>query len=169
MSTTKDITVREFIKEYLIDQIGEIKEKYPYFAFLLMSVGIEFLGQCVNEKPKFNQGNSNHNFDLGAQIPPLNNYSNNVLYNKLRCGLAHSMLVKGNLSLSDIEDGSSVSCNEFYQDFVEACKVVLAMKNLPKKNLNDIFFTITQTQNAVDGTLSSVTSVTQSNQSKTII
>lgn len=45
MSTTEEKTVKEFIKEYLIDQIGEIKENYPYFAFLLMSVGIEFLGE----------------------------------------------------------------------------------------------------------------------------
>lgn len=45
----KIMTVREFISEYLKRHIKEIKGNgYPFEAFMLMSIGIEFLGKCVN-------------------------------------------------------------------------------------------------------------------------
>ena len=182
MSTTKDITVREFIKEYLIDQIGEIKEKYPYLAFLLMSVGIEFLGKCQSSDDwNANKSNSKQDFGKGLNIKPLDVYKNLDLYKNLRCGLAHSLLTKGQLALSNKGEKSAINCDEFYEKFKEACEQVINGKkdenkkiyingNIEiKKDLDDIFFTITQTQNATNGTVSSVTSTTQINQSKTTI
>lgn len=181
MSTTEEKSVKEFIKEYLIDQIGEIKENYPYFAFLLMSVGIEFLGKCQSSDDWNEPGNSRRDFDNGLEIKPLDEYKHFDLYTNLRCGLAHALLTKGQLVLSDKGEKSAINCDEFYKKFKKACEQVINSTkdennkiyingNIEiKKELNDIFITITPTQNATNGTVSSVTSTTQSNQSKTTI
>ena len=93
MNTSEDVSVRKFIEDYLITQIGEIKPKYPYFAFLLMSVGIEFLGKCQNDYDwdDFSRIKPNENFDNGLKIYPLKKYVTTGLYDKLRNGFAHAL------------------------------------------------------------------------------
>lgn len=160
---SQDVSVREFIEEYLIGHIGKIKEGYPYFAFLLMAVGIEFLGKCLNEFEDWDDykfTKPSDNFDEGLKVPSLNKYQNKNLYYELRCGLAHSFLTNNGLKLSD-KDGV-VNCEEFYKDFESACREVLAMKNLPKKNLDSPFFTIANKVNA-DGSIVSTTGHTSTN------
>jgi len=38
---------KEFIKSVLIDELGTMSVSYPYFAFVFMGIGIEFLGKCL--------------------------------------------------------------------------------------------------------------------------
>ena len=157
--TTKNVTVREFIQKYLIDQIGDIRDKHPYFAFTLMAIGIEFLGKCLNKHSNWNyysKGQPARDFKRGMQLTPLKRYIKLDLYHKLRCGLAHSLLTDGGLTLSDESGVNAISCNQFFQDFEAACKEVLAMKKLPKKDLDLPFFTVTNTVNA-DGKIISAT------------
>ena len=159
---TNDITVREFINDYLIKQIGEIKDKQPYFAFVLMAVGIEFLGQCQNDKTKFNSGNSKDNYQLGLSISPLDDDKYSKLYENMRCGLTHSLITKGGLTLSNKESDGSISCEDFYNDFVAACNEVLSGSvPMPKKNLNDIFFVETISDDGSSTTASTPSVVVQ--------
>lgn len=159
MKSKKAVSVRQFINEYLIGHIGTIKDQQPYFAFVLMAIGIEFLGKCLNKYSNWNyysKGQPARDFKRGMQLTPLKRYIKLDLYHKLRCGLAHSLLTDGGLTLSDESGVNAISCKQFFQDFEAACKEVLAMKNLPKKDLDLPFFTVTNTVNA-DGKIVSVT------------
>lgn len=53
----KEVSLNDFLKDTII-QFGEIKDKYPYYAFLLISDGIEFLGKCIY-KDNFLSSNKN--------------------------------------------------------------------------------------------------------------
>ena len=56
---------KEFIREYLIGKIGKLKDSEPYIAFLMMSIGIEFLGKCLNDKHDWDVSNmSESDFNL---------------------------------------------------------------------------------------------------------
>lgn len=56
------MTKIEFIENSLIVEIGRIKDDYPYWAFLLMSVGIEFLGRILNKRSDEDSGKSKYDF-----------------------------------------------------------------------------------------------------------
>lgn len=141
-------TGKDFMQEFLIDKIGELKDKEPYVAFLMMAIGIEFLGKCLNNKSDWDTKNmTKKDFNSAInKLKPLKKYRNWDLYDKLRCGLAHSMMVKNGLMIKDKGSSSSasISCEEFYRDFKAACEEVMNMPNLPKKNLNDVYFTVRQ-------------------------
>ena len=161
MKTVGDISVRQFIQEYLIDDIGNIVKTHPYFAFLLMAVGIEFLGRCQSTNTWNDSQNSKNYFDDGLAVPPLCQYAKKYpcLYHQLRCGLAHAYR-PGGIMLSNKGGVGDISCDDFYADFIAACKNVLDDK-APKKvrNLDELFFAVTTTD---DGT--STTATTTNNQ-----
>lgn len=147
--TTKNVTVENFIKEYLIQQIGDIKDKQPYFAFTLMAIGIEFLGKCQNNNPNWNyyaKRQPQKDFNKGMGLAPLKKYKSYNLYHKLRCGLAHSLSTNGNLSLSNKNKNKTLNSEEFYNAFAAACNEVLnGNVYMPKKKLSDTFFVVTTT------------------------
>lgn len=141
----KTYTVQEFIGECLIKDIGRLKDEYPYFAFLLMAAGIEFLGKCLNEHVEWQtQGQSRPDFDTGISLfPP--KYHGMDLYNNLRCGLAHAFIPDKGLRLSDVkgQDNTVLSCEEFYDDFKAACnKVMSGQVAMPVKKLSDPFMNV---------------------------
>ena len=127
--TSKVITARDFISEYLIDQIGKIKDTYPYFAFLLMAVGIEFLGKCLNEPKDDWKGTKSPEVYFNDGLRLLDIYEDIKdldLYHILRCGMVHSLLTDNSLKLSDKSGGEpSISCKDFYESFRKACQKVL--------------------------------------------
>ena len=152
----QEVSAIRFIDEYLIGQIEEIKDKYPYFAFLLMAVGIEFLGKCINEEEEWQtRGKSRADFNRGLSIGPLNKYSGSTpdLYGCLRCGLVHALTPKGELVLSDIDATETLNCDSFYGDFVRACRMVIDREvDIPKKDLDKILFTVTTTEDGASNT-----------------
>lgn len=170
-----DVTVREFIQNYLIDQIGDIKDRHPYFAFLLMAVGIEFLGKCQNSHDWDDYGKVGpyKNFEKGLTIGPLQKYINRGLYGTLRNGLAHALLIKQGIKVSQGDYPNALNSDTFYADFKEACESVLNAKDNGcgkilttdgieiKKNLDATFFTITVGTNK-EGEFFSITATTQS-------
>lgn len=140
-------SAKEFIQEYLIDKIGKLKDTEPYIAFLMMSIGIEFLGKCLNKKKKWDAENrSKKDFNLAIRsLESLKKYQSWDLYNKLRCGLAHTMMVKSGLKIKDKGTSTStcVSCEEFYNDFKTACEEVMNKPRLTK-NLDADYFVETE-------------------------
>ena len=123
----KDITIRQFIQDYLIVQIKNIKNNHPYFAFLIMAIGIQFLGKCQNDFDwdDYKDIPPSDNFKKGLRITPLQKYVSMDLYDKLRNGLAHALLIKQgvNVSLEDISN--AINCDTFYTDFKNACELVI--------------------------------------------
>ena len=175
MSST-DVTVRVFIKDYLITKIGEIKDTQPYFAFVLMAIGIEFLGKCQNEHDwdDYKLIQPRVNFNNGLNLAPLKKYANLDLYDKLRNGLAHSLLIKQGINVSEGDYHNALNSNTFYSDFEAACNLVLNAKDDGsgkimtadgieiKKNLDATFFTIENGVNQ-DGEFYSLTATTINN------
>ena len=141
----KTYTVQEFIGECLIADIDKLKGEYPYFAFLLMATGIEFLGKCQNSIADWQTtGQGKSDFKKGLSLfPP--KYQGMDLYNNLRCGLAHAFIPDKGLRLSDVkgQDNTVLSCEEFYDDFKAACnKVLSGQVAMPVKKLSDPFMVV---------------------------
>lgn len=136
------VTVKEYIENYLIKEIGEIKDEHPYFAFLLMAVGIEFLGKCQNTDYKWNKtGQAERDFNLGMGLFPAK-YQNMKLFERLRCGMAHPFITQNGIQIykSLFEDATVISCDDFYKDFTEACnKIVSGNVEMPRKKLTNTF------------------------------
>lgn len=154
----KNITVKNFIENYLIEQIAEIKEEHPYFAFLLIAIGIEFLGKCMNtEKEWQTEKKSRKDFDgaINALFPK--KYKTMKLYDNLRCGLGHAFCPDDGLKLTDGKiHSSALSCDELYCDFKMACEKVLNGEvALPTKKLTDIFLTVNAETNGMNSTTGS--------------
>ena len=153
--------VREFIQCFLIDEIGMLKKEHPFHAFTLMATGIEFLGKCLSTYEWDVDGKSREEFNLALNnLNSFNKYRGiDQLYNKLRCGLAHLGIPKIGIKLdresNSISDTSVVlGCEEFYEDFRNACIEIIENKNNNiKKNLNEDYAKI-------DGT---ITGRTESN------
>jgi|WetSurMetagenome_2_1015567.scaffolds.fasta_scaffold02563_19 hypothetical protein len=108
------MSLERFIKEVLIGEIVEIKEKHPYLAFSLICEGIEFLGNAISDTPWNFTGNSEKRFIKALkEFKTLNKYNKayykgsevknksgkrqkkfnecNYLYRGIRCGFCHGL------------------------------------------------------------------------------
>lgn len=147
---------KEFIQKVLIDEIGEIHEKYPYIAFASMTIGIEFLGKCLNEHDNWNYYNFGQpRLDFENSIKAFESFKNYVpllvshnLWDSLRNGFSHSFVPKDTISLSRKADGEyshlhnindhkiNLRCEEFYIDFKNACEYVIKMESFNSEKMN---------------------------------
>ena len=130
----------EFIKSVLIDEIGSMIEGHPYISFIVMGIGIEYLGKCIDKSlSDWNvSGRSARDFKKAIKtIPSLKKYepylSSHDLYGSFRCGLAHAVSTKMSITLSSKnEQGHLIETNgrlnlkveDFYTDFKTACEFV---------------------------------------------
>ena len=92
---------RDFIKSVLIAEVGSMIENHPYISFILMGIGIEFLGKCIDTGLNdWNvSGRSRKDFENAIKtIPSLQKYQKYLtsydLYGSFRCGLAHAVSPK---------------------------------------------------------------------------
>lgn len=142
------MTVKDFINKYFIEEIGSLVEERPFVSFVLMSIGIEFLGKCLNTNDWDDKNErSGKTFDNALQqFDSLKKYQAIPdLYHNLRCGLAHRLMVKGHVILTPDQNNLTgpdytIGCKEFYNDFKQACLDAIANKNgLIKKNHNEVY------------------------------
>ena len=139
------MTVKDFINKYFIEEIGSLVEERPFVSFVLMAIGIEFLGKCLNTNDWDDKKEmSGKTFDHAIQqFDSLKKYQAIPdLYHSLRCGLAHRLMVKGQIILSTEQNNFSgpdytIGCKEFYNDFRQACMDAIENKNgMVRKNLD---------------------------------
>jgi len=138
----KTITPKEFIQQVLINEVGEIHERFPYISFATMAIGIEFLGKCLSNEEDWNkQGNSKTDFEFA--INNLNSFEKYrdflgeyELWTSLRNGFLHSFVPKNKLTLSSKDEMEhlkehngklNLKCEDLYSDFKLACEEVLQM------------------------------------------
>ncbi len=140
------MTVKDFINKYFIEEIGSLVEERSFVSFVLMAIGIEFLGKCLNTNDWDDKSEkSGKTFDAAKiQFDSLVKYQAIPdLYHSLRCGLAHRLMVKGHIILSPDQNNLTgpdytIGCKEFYNDFKQACQDAIDNKNgMIKKNLNE--------------------------------
>lgn len=137
----------EFIEGTLIGTLGSMlpkrKRGYPYELFILIAIGIEFLGACEDQYGwnKEKRGLSRTRFYAGLDLFPDEYHKHKAfLYKKLRCGMAHIFAPAAGLGLgenkwksgnligtSHKQETISLQLNiqSFYGDFRKACEKVV--------------------------------------------
>lgn len=141
------LSPKKFIEQVFINEVEDLIEKHPYIAFMIMAIGIEFLGRCLSKDTSWDvEKISRHSFEEAVKkLPTLQKYkpylkkNKHDLFGSLRCGLIHSARPKDTIILSSKNEmpnlttsGNQVSlrCEDFYADFRQACKEVIEM-NFP--------------------------------------
>jgi len=148
-------TVKDFIKNNLVDEFKTIQqtESHHYLSFGLISLGIEFIGACLDEKNGFfTEGKSDERFRKAvSDLFPASYQNYNIkkdkfdLYKNLRCGLLHIFVPGPNIEL--IQESERVlfgNCNhleikkirgndrlilvsqEFFKDYENACNSIIS-------------------------------------------
>jgi hypothetical protein len=131
----------DFIQTVLINEIGELVDSHPYISFILMGIGIEFMGKCIDSSlTDWNvSGRSKFDFENAIKtIPSLQKYepylTSHQMYSSFRCGLAHAVSPKVQITLSSKQEMGHLLQNngrlnlkveDFYQDFKDACNYVM--------------------------------------------
>jgi hypothetical protein len=149
---------KEFIKSVLIDELGAMIELHPYMSFIIMGIGIEFLGKCIdiNLKDWNVSGRSGPDFNNAIRsIPSLLKYDSYLishdLYGSFRCGLAHAVAPKYNITLSSKdqmghlkeENGRvNLKVENFYNDFKLACEYVMNIEYPTGDKMNTDFIEV---------------------------
>ncbi len=132
---------KDFIKSVLISEFGSMIDEHPYISFIVMGIGIEFLGKCINSTlSDWNvSGRSKKDFENAIKtIPSLQKYESILtthdLYGSFRCGLAHAVSPKIKITLSSknekghmVEESGrlNLKVENFYGDFKSACEYVI--------------------------------------------
>ncbi|MDX5326661.1 MAG: hypothetical protein LPK80_10425 [Bacteroidota bacterium] len=138
---------KEFIQIVLIEETGDVVKQHAYLSFALMAIGIEFLGKCMLEtKPDWHNIKPTEAYNKGAELMSSvdDRYEQIDLKDELRNGFAHTFLPKGKIALSEAKHGTKnfqenslgqtiLVAEEFYRDFVIACKFV-QLKKFPEEN-----------------------------------
>ena len=132
---------KDFIQSVLIDEIGSLIDPHPYISFILMGIGIEFLGKCTDTTlTEWNvSGRSKRDFENAiTTIPSLQKYhpylSTHDMYSSFRCGLAHAVSPKHKITLSSKQEMGhllehngrlNLKVEDFYADFKIACQYII--------------------------------------------
>ncbi len=152
--------VSSFIKGPLIEEIKKMtindngEAEHAYLGFILIASSIEFLGACLDAYDWDDSGLSEKRFRLAIrELFPQNYHIYNKkghkfdLYSNLRCSMVHSSRPGNCIGLSQKKHGCNKSLLEdekgkrliicfeyFFEDFIEACKLLL--KKIKNKEIN---------------------------------
>lgn len=136
------LTPKDYIKEVLVNEIGDIVIHHPYLSFTLICSGIEFLGICLDSGSGWSdRGKSARHFKdaIDRLFPSKYQTIKDNLYTELRCGMVHSQL-SGNFKLTELKnfqhgtvsqadhisnDPTLLILDYFYQDFKDACNTII--------------------------------------------
>jgi hypothetical protein len=138
------LSPQEFIQATFINDLGRmIESKNFYLSFIIMGIGIEFLGKCLSPNDDWQEGKPGTTFKKAVNtLDALKEYRRLLteydLYSSLRCGLAHAALPKYQITLSsthaeaphllETNDSINLHCESFFKDFKKACEEVIAMQ-----------------------------------------
>lgn len=147
-------SVNRFIQDILIKEVGKLIDNgFNLFSFVIIGQGIETLGSLFDDKPFDQPRLSKKRFLKGMSLFD-SKYKGleNVLYSDLRCGLAHQLRPKNNITLATSKDKEQqkhihlqvgekskfffLIVDVFYADFVQACTLVV--KKIEDENNNEI-------------------------------
>ena len=152
------LNAEEFIQNYLIDDIGNMLDKFPYHSFLAMAAGIEYLGKVLNPNEDWNaQGESGRDFNNAiSSLKAFEKYKILLdqrgidFYKSFRCGLLHAFAPKYQITLSSKDQEPHLTekksrlnlrVEDFYLDFKAACEEIIKSPNLiTKKDMTANYF-----------------------------
>jgi hypothetical protein len=144
---------KDFIRTVFMSETGQIVNNHPYISSMIIGIGIEFLGKCIDtgEQDWNKQGNSKKHFNLAInRLDSLAQYrpylDTHDLYISFRCGLVHAAFPNYLITLSSKNEAPNLilsrnrlnlKIEDLYQDFYNACNEVINMTftNTDKMNL----------------------------------
>lgn len=140
----RTLNPKQFIQQVFINEIGMLITNHPYISFMIMGIGLEFLGKCLSDEDQDwnTKGKSRKSFEraikqldsLRNYIPLLKGSGEYDLYDSLRCGLLHSAVPKHQITLSSkgemehlriFNDRINLRCEDFYEDFKAASNEII--------------------------------------------
>jgi hypothetical protein len=147
---------KDFIQIVLIEETGDVVKRHAYLSFALIAIGIEFLGKCMLIKqPNWHKISPHIAYNKGADlmISVDLRYKQIDLKDELRNGFAHTFSPKGKIALSEVRNGAKnfqknslgqtiLVAEEFYRDFVIACKIVLDTDFPVANKMNEPFLRV---------------------------
>jgi len=138
------MTIKEFIEGSLMVQIESIGAEFPYHAFALDAIAIEFLGKIISGNRSLDQnGNSKIDFSNAIKklFPAKYHPFSSFLYEELRCGMLHFFGPKSSVVLGRKDEISEkfhldtspkgkliLVFEEFHKDFKKAATKVVKSK-----------------------------------------
>ena len=153
------IKPKEFIQTVLINEIGELTDSHSYISFILMGIGIEFIGKCIDKSlTDWNvSGRSKQDFENAIKaIPSLKKYEpylvSHQMYSSFRCGLAHAVSPKLQITLSSKQEMAhlvesngrlNLKVEDFYNDFKDACNYIISQNYTNGDKMNADFLEVT--------------------------
>jgi len=134
----------KFINTVLINDVQRLIEKgFDYLSFVIIAQGIETIGSFFDDKPfdYYKQGLPKRRFLKGLELMGTK-YTNidNLLWTDLRCGLAHQLKPKGEITLTSYQSGGKdivhlykgnesgltyIVVDTLFKDFKTACEKVI--------------------------------------------
>lgn len=115
MAKTDLTTTQEFIQKHIIEELPDVVERHPYFAFCLMGIVIEVFGKLITPGRSLGDtGTSEADFKYAIDnLEGFKDYRNIPLnlYVSLRCALVHRVIPGPDIELSP--DGDEPTKREF--------------------------------------------------------
>ena len=154
---------KDFINTVFVHETGDLANSHHYIAFMVMGMGIEFLGRCLDSAAEewHEEMVSRKRFEEAVnKLKALEKYRELIgkntpfdLYGSLRCGLVHSGAPKYEITLSSKgemghmvkhTDGNRINlrCEDFYVDFKQACEEVINHNFPDKDKMNKSFLSV---------------------------
>jgi hypothetical protein len=149
---------KDFIRTVFMSETGQIVKTHPYISSMIIGIGIEFLGKCIdtNEQNWNQPGNSSDHFKLAINElssfamyrPYLEAY---CLYGSFRCGLVHAASPKYSVTLSSKNEDPNLSITnnrlnlkveDLHQHFYNACNEVINMIFPANDKMNSPFIEV---------------------------
>lgn len=116
----------QWLKEYN-EELKKIKDTSPLLLVLCVCTGIEFIGKLLSEDDIDDHRNCKVKFEKAlSEFPSLKKYKERNLYDLVRCGLVHRIVVKKGIIISpsngtDMESATKrLNVYDFYVDFSRA-------------------------------------------------
>ncbi|MEQ8359629.1 MAG: hypothetical protein RH860_09095 [Cytophagales bacterium] len=153
----KELLTKDFLKKVYIDELGELVNSHPYISFLVVAVGIEFLGKCLDESVDWqDSGHSKEHFKKAInEIPSFTKYrsllNSHKLYSEFRCGMAHASLPDAKITLSSKEEAThlvetgdkiNLKIEDLYSDFKLAVEHIISMSFPENSKMNKAILSV---------------------------
>lgn len=171
MGLASDQMVDDFIRVVLINNLRKMvyDAELSYLAVGNITVGIEFLGACIDADDFAVDGKSKQRFAAGidqfmAKVNPKYRVYNQesspfFLYKQVRCGMAHLVRPQGKVAFDGREDANKhglahleihapkdkliLVVEDFFDDFTVACEDMRKLlPTLPYPKLKEIFLPV---------------------------
>jgi len=156
-----DLSTKQFIQVFFIEQLESMVKSYPYHSFISMAAGIEFLGKVLSNRNDLHEAKHSRE-DFEAAINSLNAFAiyrqfsgkdKYNFYSSFRCGLLHTVTPMYGITLSSkdeeahlVESGNRLNlrCEDFYKDFKSACIEVIGRgdSGLMTNNFKEKYFSV---------------------------